>query len=190
MVAGECGRGVGKGQLARARRMACNASCRMYSRLQLSSRTARLFNVSPFPKPSPNLNKTEKNKHQLTSLSHQQKKPDTPREVQHERDGVARAPQQAQHAEEGFGDLAAEPRAARVRDGGVGWGYVGQGGFADEGRGEAPAEPDDQEGEDVVEGGRCGCGWCWGGGGGGGGGHGLGGEVSGCEEVGKVSEMG
>lgn len=91
-----------------------------------------------------------------TGLANEKKEPDTAGEVKHQRHGIARVAQQIEHGEEGAVEGTPEPArldGRAVEDGGVGrvW-LVGAGGAADEGRGEAPGEADEDEAEDVVEG--------------------------------------
>lgn len=89
---------------------------------------------------------------ELTSLAHQQEKPNAAGQIQDQRHGISRTPEQAQHGEEGLCQLSRQPRPSRVGDGRVGWGCVVDRGFADEWRGEAPADADEEEREKVVEG--------------------------------------
>lgn len=91
-----------------------------------------------------------------TGLANEKKEPDTAGEVEHQRHGIARVAQQIEHSEEGAVEGAPEPArldGRAVENGRVGrvW-LVGAGGAADEGRGEAPGEADEDEAEDVVEG--------------------------------------
>lgn len=91
----------------------------------------------------------------LTSLANEEKEPDAAGEVQDKRDGIARVAQQIEDGEEGGVEPGAEPA---LLDGGgveqrVRRGLVGAGGAADEGRGEAPGEADEDEAQDVVDGG-------------------------------------
>lgn len=92
-----------------------------------------------------------------TGLANEEKEPDAAGEVERQRHGVARVAQQIDDGEEGAVDGAPEPArldGRSVEDGGAGrvW-LVGAGGAADEGRGEAPGEADEEEAEDVVYGG-------------------------------------
>ncbi len=92
---------------------------------------------------------------ELTSLANEEKEPDAAGEVKDERDGIARVAQQIEDGEEGGVEPGAEPA---LLDGGgveqrVRRGLVGAGGAADEGRGEAPGEADEDEAQDVVDGG-------------------------------------
>ena len=84
-----------------------------------------------------------------TSLSDQQKEPQTPRQVHKQRDRIRRAPEQAQHGPEDQTGLSGKPAPRRVRDRWVGRRRVVDGGFADEGRGETPADSDGEESRDV-----------------------------------------
>lgn len=86
-----------------------------------------------------------------TSLPDQQEKPNTPRQIQQQGDRVAGAPEQAQHGVKCLRDLARKPWPRGVRDRRVARCRVVHRGFADERRREAPADSDEQEGEDVVE---------------------------------------
>lgn len=100
----------------------------------------------------------------LTSLANEEKEPDTAGEVQDKRDGIARVAQQIEDREEGGVEPVAEPA---LLDGGgveqrVRRGLVGAGGAADEGRGEAPGEADEDEAQDVVDGGGPGGWWLFG----------------------------
>jgi hypothetical protein len=83
---------------------------------------------------------------ELTSLSDQQEEPDTPRQVQYERDSVARAPEESDDTEEDLGDLSRKPGPVGVCDGWIRGYLVRDGGFADKWRCEAPAKTDDEEG--------------------------------------------
>lgn len=91
-----------------------------------------------------------------TGLANEEKEPDAAGEVEHQRHGIARVAQQVDDTKEGAVEGAPEPArldGRAVEDGGVGrvW-LVGAGGAADEGRGEAPGEADEEEAEDVVYG--------------------------------------
>lgn len=91
----------------------------------------------------------------LTSLANEEEEPDAAGEVEDKRDGIARVAQQVEDGEEGGVEPGAEPA---LLDGGgveqrVRRGLVGAGGAADEGRGEAPGEADEDEAQDVVDGG-------------------------------------
>ena len=91
-----------------------------------------------------------------TSLPNEQEEPHTPREVQQQRQRVARVPQQVGRGEEGPVELAPDPARpdAGGREDRVGRRVVRAGGAADEGRREAPGESDEEEGDDVVGRGR------------------------------------
>lgn len=90
-----------------------------------------------------------------TGLANEEKEPDAAGEVEHQRHGVARVAQQIDDGEQGAVEGAPEPARldGRAVEDGVGRGLVGAGGAADEGRGEAPGEADEDEAEDVVDGG-------------------------------------
>lgn len=102
-----------------------------------------------------------------TSLANEKKEPDATGEVEHQRHGIARVAQQIDNAKKRAVEGAPEPArldGRAVEDGGVGRvRLVGAGGAADEGRGEAPGEADEDEAEDVVNGwgaGLCVCHCC------------------------------
>lgn len=90
----------------------------------------------------------------LTGLANEEEEPDAAGEVEDQRHGIARVAQQIEDSEEGTVQPGAEP--ALLDSGGVeDWvrrGLVGAGGAADEGRGEAPGEADEDEAHDVVDG--------------------------------------
>lgn len=92
---------------------------------------------------------------QRTGLANEKEEPDTAGEVEHQRHGVARVAQQIDDGEEGAVEGAPEPTRldGRAGEDGVGGRLVRAGGAADEGRGEAPGEADEDEAEDVVDGG-------------------------------------
>ena len=89
----------------------------------------------------------------LTSLADQQEEPHAAGQVQQQRDGIARVPQQVDDGEEGAvgpGPEPAGPDGRRVEQR-VRRGPVVLCGAADEGRGEAPGHADHEEPCDVVE---------------------------------------
>lgn len=91
-----------------------------------------------------------------TGLPDQQEEPHAAGEVDEQRDGVARVPQEVQHGEEGAVDPALEPARPDVRpvERRVGGRVVVAGRAPDEGCREAPGHADQEEAQDVVEGGR------------------------------------
>jgi len=95
---------------------------------------------------------------ELTRFSHEQKEPDAPRQIQHQRNRVPRASEQANDIEQHLGHLSPEPGLAWIGDGGAGGCLDCHGGLAEKGCGEAPTEPDNQEGEDIIERRRAGIG--------------------------------
>ena len=92
----------------------------------------------------------------LTSLSNQQEEPHAARQIQQQRDRVPRVPQQVHDGKEGAVHLGLEPAALHSLglEHGMRRRVVVLGRPADERRREAPGEPDQQEAQDVVDGGR------------------------------------
>jgi hypothetical protein len=92
----------------------------------------------------------------LTGLANEEEEPHAAGDVEQQGHGVPRVAEQIDDAEEGAVELRAPPR---VPDGGLvepgAWGRgVSAGGAADEGRGKAPGEADEDKGKDIVEDGR------------------------------------
>lgn len=98
----------------------------------------------------------------LTRLPNQQKEPHAPREIDQQGSRISRVPQQIHHREERPVHLGLEPASAhRVRVKGRMRGrMVVLRGFADEGRREAPSDPDQRETQNVVQGPWLGLGLC------------------------------
>ena len=92
----------------------------------------------------------------LTSLSNQQEEPHAARQIQQQRDRVTRVPEEVDDGKEGAVHLGLEP--AVLHSLGLEHGMRGRvvvlGRAADERRCEAPGEPDQQEAQNVVDGGR------------------------------------
>lgn len=89
----------------------------------------------------------------LTGLSNEKEEPHTASQVQEQRDGISRIPQQIDHAKKSTVGFAPQPA---VFDVGFVQYWVGRGrvrprSTADEGRGESPSDPHEDETEDVVE---------------------------------------
>lgn len=91
--------------------------------------------------------------HQLTSLPNQEEEPHTPGEIQQQRHCISWVPQQIDHGKEGAVHFALDPAVLdpRVVQRRMRGRVVRARRAPDEGCGEAPGEPDEDEAEDVVE---------------------------------------
>lgn len=89
----------------------------------------------------------------LTGLAYEQKEPHTARQIDQERQSIARVPQEVDDSKKGAVKLGLKPAAldgVGVEDG-VGRGVVIPRGATDKRRGQAPGDADEGEAEDVVE---------------------------------------